>query len=337
MNLIFGFAVILYEFGIFPLAAGIWLGRKEPRISIHKAYIRGYLVLFTLFYCTAVPVIFLTGQLSVLVQIWSAVLMVSLPIVTAFFLLNRKKLKKGWKEILQNLKYAGEKTGGCLLLILVIFLLALTFSMPSEKDDTPETVNIAMKTGTMYRYQPYTQIPYDGLNRDKAVAPLEMLYAVSSVIAGIEPLLLIHMILPFFFLPFFLAVCWFAGRYFFKGNIEKTGLFSTFVILFYSAALCTRALPVMGILQNPWNGISLAIACGIPMVLIQGFRVIDSAGAQGEARCRGLMELFFMAVSVQLMISKGFILACVVSAFCAAISIYRKGIWNAGHFRKRKE
>ena len=88
--------------------------------------------------------------------------------------------------------------------MIMIFMISVTFSMPSQKDDTPEIVNISIETDTMYQYQPYTQIPYDGINRDKAVSPAEMLYAVTGMITGLDSLTIIHVAIPFFFIPFFM-------------------------------------------------------------------------------------------------------------------------------------
>ena len=59
MSLVLSIVTIIYEFGVLPFAAGILLGSgDEEEISIHRMYIKGYCLLFTIFLFMAVPVIF---------------------------------------------------------------------------------------------------------------------------------------------------------------------------------------------------------------------------------------------------------------------------------------
>ena len=331
MSLVLSIVTIIYEFGVLPFAAGILLGSgDEEEISIHRMYIKGYCLLFTIFLFMAVPVIFTVNKLSVLVFIWKIFLIVTLPVLFLLYYKRKKRIRIVIKRFYENIQYAKKKSG-----ISILFMISVTFSMPSQKDDTPEIVNISIETDTMYQYQPYTQIPYDGINRDKAVSPAEMLYAVTGMITGLDSLTIIHVAIPFFFIPFFYAVCWLAGRYFFRDRIERVGLFALFVVIFYTAGLSRETMLAVGILNNSWNGVALAVACGVPLVCIQMFHMLDYFIENGNVTADQIIKMVFMASALQLMISKGYFVTLVILMCGVIILIYKKGLQNAGFVRKR--
>ncbi|RGS66755.1 hypothetical protein DWX81_09430 [Roseburia inulinivorans] len=336
MSLVLSIVTIIYEFGVLPFAAGILLGSgDEEEISIHRMYIKGYCLLFTIFLFMAVPVIFTVNKLSVLVFIWKIFLIVTLPVLFLLYYKRKKRIRIVIKRFYENIQYAKKKSGISILFMIMIFMISVTFSMPSQKDDTPEIVNISIETDTMYQYQPYTQIPYDGINRDKAVSPAEMLYAVTGMITGLDSLTIIHVAIPFFFIPFFYAVCWLAGRYFFRDRIERVGLFALFVVIFYTAGLSRETMLAVGILNNSWNGVALAVACGVPLVCIQMFHMLDYFIENGNVTADQIIKMVFMASALQLMISKGYFVTLVILMCGVIILIYKKGLQNAGFVRKR--
>ena len=336
MSLVLSIVTIIYEFCVLPFAAGILLGSgDEEEISIHRMYIKGYCLLFTIFLFMAVPVIFTVNKLSVLVFIWKIFLIVTLPVLFLLYYKRKKRIRIVIKRFYENIQYAKKKSGISILFMIMIFMISVTFSMPSQKDDTPEIVNISIETDTMYQYQPYTQIPYDGINRDKAVSPAEMLYAVTGMITGLDSLTIIHVAIPFFFIPFFYAVCWLAGRYFFRDRIESVGLFALFVVIFYTAGLSRETMLAVGILNNSWNGVALAVACGVPLVCIQMFHMLDYFIENGNVTADEIIKMVFMASALQLMISKGYFITLVILMCGVIILIYKKGLQNAGFVRKR--
>ena len=224
MSLVLSIVTIIYEFGVLPFAAGILLGsRDEEEISIHRMYIKGYCLLFTTFLFMAVPVIFTVNKLSVLVFIWKVFLIVTLPVLFLLYYKRKKRIRIVMKRFYENIQYAKKKSGISILFMIMIFMISVTFSMPSQKDDTPEIVNISIETDTMYQYQPYTQMPYDGINRDKAVSPVEMLYAVTGMSTGLDSLTIIHVAIPFFFIPFFLCSMLAGWKIFFPRQNRESG------------------------------------------------------------------------------------------------------------------
>ena len=101
MSLVLSIVTIIYEFGVLPFAAGILLGSgDEEEISIHRMYIKGYCLLFTIFLFMAVPVIFTVNKLSVLVFIWKIFLIVTLPVL--FLLYYKRKKHSVCKKKIRN-------------------------------------------------------------------------------------------------------------------------------------------------------------------------------------------------------------------------------------------
>lgn len=110
MSLVLSIVTIIYEFGVLPFAAGILLGsRDEEEISIHRMYIKGYCLLFTIFLFMAVPVIFTVNKLSVLVFIWKIFLIVTLPVLFLLYYKRKKRIRIVMKRFYENIQYAKKK------------------------------------------------------------------------------------------------------------------------------------------------------------------------------------------------------------------------------------
>lgn len=91
----------------------------------------------------------------------------------------------------------------------------------------------------------------------------------------------------------------------------------------------------VGILNNSWNGIALAVACGVPLVCIQMFHILDYFIDNGNVTANEIIKMVFMASALQLMISKGYFITLVILMCGVIILIYKKGLQNAGFVRKR--
>lgn len=334
MKFLIGLFIIIYEFLLLPVWLGTLWHRKKEKAGFCRIYTEGMVTLFSIFYVMAAFAGIHEMKLSVLTMWWQITLVISVAAMIFFCIIQRKKIKTQCFELKKHCLYMAGKMRGFITFLIVILLFSVTFTMPSGKDDTPEIVNIAVSTDTIYQYQPYTQIAYGGVNMDKAASPVEMLYAVNANITGIEPVVLVHTILPAFLLIYFFGVCWQVGSYFFPGSLEKRELFVIFVTIFYTTAWSTDTALVLGILQNPWNGVSLAIGCGLPMVLIQGFRIMNYFFKKRKVPWQELLKTVFMATAVQLMISKGYFVCVLILSGCLVTGICRKGLWNAGSIRE---
>lgn len=334
MKFLIGLFIIIYEFLLVPMWLGALWSRKKKESGFCRLYAEGMVTLFTIFFCVAVFAGVKRMQLSTLTGWWKGLLIVSIFGMIISCVLQHKKIKNLGKKLIFNCYYAVKKMRGYLTFLVLVLLFSVTSTVPTGQDDTPEIVNIAVATDTIYEYQPYTKAPYDGVNMDKVTAPIEMLYSVNANITGIEPVVLIHTVLPAFFLLLYFCVCWQVGSYFFRDDLEKRELFVIFVTIFYTVALTTETSLVMGILQNPWNGISLAVSCGLPLVLIQGFRMMNYYGRKKRVPWQEQLKTVFMATAVQLMISKGYLVCILILSGCLVTSVCKKGMWNAGSVRK---
>ena len=334
MKFLIGLFIIIYEFLLLPVWLGTLWHRKREKAGFCRLYTEGMVTLLSIFFVMAAFAGIRGMKLSVLTMWWQITLVLSVAAMLFGGILQRKKMKNQGFELKKRFLYMTEKMRGFVTFLIVILLFSVTFTMPSEKDDTPEIVNIAVSTDTIYQYQPYTQIAYGGVNMDKAASPVEMLYAVNANITGIEPVVLIHTVLPAFLLLYFFSVCWQVGSYFFPGSLEKREMFVIFVTIFYTAAWSTDTALVLGILQNPWNGVSLAIGCGLPMVLIQGFSIMDYFLEKKKVPWLEVGKTVFMMTAVQLMISKGYFVCVLVLSGCLVTGICRKGMRNAGSIRE---
>lgn len=324
--MIMSFLILLYEYGIFPVLLGVlWIARGE-KASFSKIYLRGYITMFTLFWLVAVPMIRMGKSLRELTVIWNILSMIGIPVVILYAVIKKRRMIRIFKDLWANIKVSKGKLGILMAVCVVATLLSMVIVLPSKEDDTTEIVAIAVDTDEMYRYAAYTKVPYEVLPEDKAMSPIDMLYAIGVVNTSMKEAVMIHMFLPLFLLPLFYAVSWQMGRYFFGEDLQKCSMFVVMVIIFSSAACYTKGFLSVGALQNIWNATTLLASCGLPAVMLHSFELLDSVEKQQRIRKREIVLLIMMIVTAELLLAKGALLAVLVIASCVGIYIIRKGM-----------
>ena len=322
------FLSVIYVFGIFPLLLGLlWLGKKE-RAGFSKIYVRGFFSMLALFEMTAAPMAVTGRRFGSLLELWRICAPATGGAAILILLIRRKTVIKWGKELFENTKIIKEKLYRLVVVMIVAMLFSIVFVLPAESDDTPETAGITVETDTMYVYEPYTKLETGITFSEKSTSPLEMLYAAGAVRSGLDTTFFIHMVLPFFLLPLFYAVCWELSGNFWR-ELSKRGLFVLFMMIFYSAACYTRTIPAMGVFQNIWNAASLFACCGIPALLSQCFQILQKRSQGAGVSVKEVFFLIIMAAANQLMIGRGAMLSVLAVLSCAGILLYRKLYRNA--------
>ena len=317
------FLAVIYEFVIFPLLLGLlWLGKKE-RAGFSKIYIRGYFSMLALFELAAVPMAAAGKRFGELFDIWRICVPAAGGAALLVLLIRRKAVIKWGRELFENARIIKEKLYRLVVVMIVAMLFSIVFVLPSESDDTPETAGITADTDTMYVYEPYTKLETGIAFSEKSSSPLEMLYVAGAVSAGTDTTFFIHMVLPFFLLPLFYAVCWELSGNFWP-ELSKRRLFVVFMMIFYSAACYTRTIPAMGVFQNIWNAASLFASCGIPALLSQCFRILRQRSRGEKFLFKDVFFLIILAAANQLMIGRGAALSALAVLTCTGILLYRK-------------
>lgn len=324
--MIMSFLILLYEYGIFPVLLGsLWIGRGE-KASFSKIYLRGYISMFTLFWLVAVPMIRMGRTLTELTDVWNILSVTAILAGLIYAFIKKGRIKRNFRDLKENRKASGSELGILLAVCVVATLLSMVIVLPSKEDDTTEIVAIAVDTDEMYRYAPYTKIPYDTVSEDKAASPIDMLYAVSVLNTGMKETVMIHIFLPLFLLPLFYAVSWRIGCYLFGSELQKCSMFVVMLIIFSSAACYTKGFLSVGALQNIWNSTTLLASCGLPAVLLQSFELLEAIEKQQRIPKKEVLLLIMMIITAELMLAKGALLAVLIIVSCVGIYIIRRGM-----------
>lgn len=338
MSLVVSALILLYEYGICPLLLGTLWWKRSEKASASKMYVQGYMSMFALFLVCAVPAIRIGYGIHELADIWKIATLAAGGIcVVRILLLLRRMSKEKMLELKDNVGVWQRKLYPMFLIFLVALLLSAVFVLPSKQDDTAETVSIAMKAGAMYRYEPYSLTEGTAKVAEKLISPLEALYVASAAATSLDALMVLHLILPFFMLPFFFAVCWRVGRFFCKNDLEKCSLMVAFLLIFYSVACYTEVIPAMGPFQNIWNAQTLFVSCGMPVMLIWCLERIEAWKQKDLFYPLDWIFGIVILFANQLMMPDGAFISVLVLGICIGICVMGKVIAYGFSIRKHKE
>lgn len=326
-------ALTIYSLGILPFLVGMMWTRKEKPLGFAKTYVMGYVSIWTIFYVIAVPMIVKREFLSNLTQVWEGILIV-VPLLWAMqFVIRRKAYINQLKQYWKNIDGIKRQLRFVVVFAVLFLVVSIGFIIPSVEDDVPETVAITLWTDTMYEQQPYTMLSY-GEPELKFYAPIDMFYSVNADITEIEAPIFVHIVLPVFLLGFFFASAWEVGGYFFGEKLEDRGLFTVFSMILYTVSMCSNRTYFIGVFQNIWNGATMLCCCMLPLVVIFGFRLLDTVERKEKPDIQVIIMGILTIVSAQLMLTKGALLSMMSLMCCVGIYIIRKGWERLDAIRK---
>ena len=326
MRLVISMLFVLYQYGILPVLLGnMWMS-KGKTYSFAKIYVYGYSTLFAIFEILAVVVQYSGKGIYNLSEIWHVVC-IFLTVISVIWMLVRYKLTlEGVKVIFKNMRYLTIMHPMLLIGFSIVTLLAAVFVMYSRQDATSEIVSIALDTNTTYAYEPYTKSEYMELPNDKKYSPLEMVYATTVYITGMNCNMLLHTILPFFLIPLFFCASWMFARYLYGDKILQCEKFMVFILIFYSIAWYTNVVPAFGVLQNAWNPMSLFVAYSFPTILLCSFQMLDRFESKKYGIGKEIIFFLVAVIAAQLMFEKAIVITGMICFCCIIIYFVRRGL-----------
>ena len=278
MRTILAWLFVIVEYGCMPMLAGLLWWKEKRKIGIVKAYVYGYLTLLGIFMPLCTGMILIGQTLSHMAYLWILLNLAMIAGLIGKILLKRNLCRIIGNEIKANIRNVLKNYKGMILLILVCVIGSILFVTPSLNDETPEIVNIAITTNTMYGYEPYLIRPYEELCL-KAFFPLEMFYAVGVKISGMHSATFVHLALPIFLIPFYAGIGWILGGYFFRkaeNAWNKQRLFVDFWMLVGTIIFGTRRMEAYGLFRNIWNVSTLVVCCFFPLILYGILRLMEA-------------------------------------------------------------
>lgn len=233
--------------------------------SFCESYILGWVVMFAVFECIAVPCTFLKFHLSTLTIIWSC-------IICTFSILGFLKIRK--KMYPENLLFLSCPKHFTALSVINFILIAfqcslqLFFQHIDEDDAWFIAASVAAAdSNTLNLISPYTGDPLRWeQTADYLLAPFPLFWAMISKVFHTHPTIIMHTITPFFLVCAVYMVYYLLGKQIFDSEQKKFDLFIFFIcIINLSQFSFPRTLAAM-LLVRIWQGKAMMAAFLLPLL-----------------------------------------------------------------------
>ncbi len=226
---------------LIPLLIGCYWSERHKKYpgSLFLAYFYGIFIEFALFEILAVPLTFLKASLRLLTVLWlilSLALAVCSVILGRGFPLIRKKITVFGKNMKASIR---ERVTPLLLVLLFCLILQVVFVTAFQHIDEDDayfvaTASTAVQTDTLLEYNPYTGELYHSLPARYVFAPWPLFLAVLTIITGIHPAVIAHLILPGLILLLAYLIYALIARELFPEKSYQRDLFLLAVVLILS-------------------------------------------------------------------------------------------------------
>lgn len=335
MNLFFQIVITAYLFFLVPVFMGAFeaaVFRKKKRVS--EIVTNGYVIMFALFCILAVVFVRQEYALSMLARVWIIVTAISSLLA---LLAGRKVLK----EMLTECKIFLQSGKKCILLVAMVSIFAsIGFTKPSTDDITALIVASSVQTDGMYLVNPYSGEMSGILDASKASSPIEMLYAVGTMLAGADSQMFIYYMLPVALLSLFFFAMWRVASTFFEKEEQRLRFVGVITVIYWMTTYMNGRTLMTGIFLNSWNGVTLLGCIILPLVFSWVLELMHQA-ENGIKNIPAKLEKCVLAavwiLAAQLTNSKGGFYVMLMLFLCVAVIIVKGGYTygvKTGRFKK---
>ena len=200
---------------------------------------------------------------------------------------------------------------------IALLILSVIFLVPHAQDQSPELARLTIESNRLFSLDPRTGMEYT----DASAYPgyLFLIYAIGSTLTGIDVTVLIHLLMPVIFIPFFVC-CYFLIADILFSEMKQKNVRSYFVwliMLFYLLMIPFETHIAYAPYRNIWNGITLASTCLLPLFaslcvgLIRYYNTIKVEKHPVFSVLKLIIMMIILFLSIMLCIRFGFILAIV--------------------------
>lgn len=350
MNPIFQVVIIAYLFLLIPFLTGVLeagIFRKEKKCA-SEIFANGYLIMLAIFYVFAEVFVQTKQPLSVLAKVWLAVTGVIFVLAGVF---GRKVIKTLLTEFVEFWKGTGgaEKNSAdrcvrgkyfMLAVLIVSVIVSIGFTKPDASDATVEIVRISVETDSMYLYDAYSGYQTGYIDAEGMSSPIEMLYAVGTVLSGMDGGRFVYYLLPICLLLLFFSAMWRVGSTLFEKEEQRVWFELITILLYWMTTYAGGRSIVMGVFLNCWNGLTLLSCILLPLAFSFCLSWMKRAEAGLKIMPAKLEKLLFAVVLVlagQLAYSKGGFYIGLMLFLCIAVILVKGGYAHgitSGRFKK---
>lgn len=315
--------------------------------SLPFRMVSGYVMEFALFQLIALPGIFLSMPLHLLVII-CGVILAGLSVLSLF--LHKKKTL----TVLINsfAVFRNVRKNGWLILVILLIAAQTAFVVTHTHIDDDDAFYVAssetsVTTDTLMTYNPYTGEAYHKLPVRYLFSPFMNWTASTAVITGIKPAIICHTVLPAVLIPLAYMVYYLWARFLKKRRLGlDTGLFMLFVFLIFSFSGYSVYSQGMFMLVRIWQGKAILAAILLPavlwyaltffekglekkdylwfFVLMTACCLVSQMGIMLGAMALGMAFIGYAILQKRILPIAGCLLSCVCNIACAAGYILMK-------------
>lgn len=321
--IIFQIVSVVLWLVIVPLLIGInFYTEKITRISNYiLIYIWGIIAMFSLFEIITVPLTFLNQSLSMVTVIWSA----------GILLLCVRGMMKGRGRLIQGLPVLKSirKRKGIEYLALGTILYQAVYVVCSTHIDNDDawyvgTAVASYFTDTINKIYPYTGAIMEQFPSDYTLSPFPVFFAMLSKLTFIHPAVLMHTVIPMFFILMSYGIYYLTAKKLLMGKEEFIGWFMLFFSIFHIFGDFSSRSVSSFMLVRVWQG--KAVLCSILIPLAVYF---FSCCAEEGGKKYWLGE-FLTVLSATMVSSMGvFLMPVLLGALSATDLIMRRSLKNS--------
>ena len=243
--------------------------------SAKLGYIYGWIFLLAIFECVVVPVTFLNGTLTVLVWIYSVLVLASGVIIFAKCK-TEIGLKCKWKTMKVSIGKINLYSIISICLLMTQLLVAI-FGVHMDADDAYYigTANTSISTDTLFTIAPDTGIPYQIMPIRYAFSAIMIFWAYLSRLTGVHPLIITHSIISVLFILISYVIWWELGKAL-LGDNNKTWIFFLIVNLlniFGNTSVYTQS---SFLLFRIWQGKAMLPNIILPVLLLSFLEIWEA-------------------------------------------------------------
>ena len=266
---IFNITACLILFLIVPyLVGGLAAFFLPKEDSLPFRLLSGYVIEFAIFDLLALPGIWLKASLHLIVILYAVILAACMAVSLAWHKKNTLVILKGVFGI-----FRAFRKNALLIVVMVLILLQTIFVVTYQHIDDDDAFYVAsaetsVATNTLMEIDPYTGDAYETLPRRYVFSPFMSWTATVSVLTGMKPVVMAHMVFPAVFVPLFYMVYGLFAELLKKKRTElHTGIFLLLVFVITSFSNYSTHSQGRVLLTRVWQGKALLASVLLPAIL----------------------------------------------------------------------
>lgn len=291
--------VLVFSFIIVPFTFGLCVTKLAGmnKISMKYVYVTGLVAMLALYEIIYIPLVFLYSSNTLLTGIWLA-------IVAAGSILG---IIGDWRYIFNELSKTGKRIRSLTwqeitaFILVAIYIVLVMANQQIYEDDTIFAAwsETAYHTNSLIKYSPYTgkAILITESNMPRYLfAGYSVFIASISRIFNLEPVIVMHQVIPLIFIPVSYVIYYMIARLFTKRNTAALTMIMLVIINSCSIYTLYELNSPTWMYVGMWYGKALIANFIVPLVWYYGIVSMDKGSGQAHSE-KNWINLFMTGIA----------------------------------------